>query len=388
LPLAYFLSRLSSILAALAEKLHHDLDIISHVDAAPGVLSILITERFHALEIPDCVLFMCTFRQDNGQFRFRCGSGLGIDRTYHEAFHNVQILDGIPMSSNPSIPLPALAGHFYALPLAQVVRLSGADALVFAHAQFASDVQALNNGQWQWSTWLTAKGRVIAVFQLIRLDELQLLLLCHDGHAAMLAEALRGFIFRRKVQICCESWSVAAAFQAPQYADGAVVGRLPENEQLIELDMGSTAYPRCLRLGAAIEADSNPDFAMAWRQADLRFGLPRLDASPAEQWTPQHLGLERLTAYSVKKGCYPGQEIVARTHFLGKAKRATQLLELAAPAVPGTAVMQHDKNIGALACCAGHLALAVLPLDQDLSVPLQVNATAARPLPLWEGLKR
>ena len=56
----------------------------------------------------------------------------------------------------------------------------------------------------------------------------------------------------------------------------------------------------------------------------MRHGLPRLPASQREQWTPQQLALDRLAAYSVKKGCYPGQEIVARTHFLGKAKRSLQ----------------------------------------------------------------
>ncbi|OOD02389.1 tRNA-modifying protein YgfZ, partial [Stenotrophomonas maltophilia] len=55
---------------------------------------------------------------------------------------------------------------------------------------------------------------------------------------------------------------------------------------------------------------------------------------------PRQLGLDRLNGYSVKKGCYPGQEIVARTHFLGKAKRAVQLLHTAAPAQAGDGVQQ------------------------------------------------
>ena len=82
---------------------------------------------------------------------------------------------------------------------------------------------------------------------------------------------------------------------------------------------------------------------LAWRQWDLRFGLPRLDASQQEQWTPQQLSLERLRAFSVSKGCYPGQEIVARTHFLGKAKRGLVALCAAAP-IPSDAEVELDGS--------------------------------------------
>src|SRR5690606_29091774 len=87
-----------------------------------------------------------------------------------------------------------------------------------------------------------------------------------------------------------------------------------------ELDLSSEAGPRTLRIGGE-PAPPDPAALARWTAADVAHGLPRLEASQAEKWTPQQLSLDRLRAYSVRKGCYPGQEIVARTHFLGKAKR-------------------------------------------------------------------
>ncbi|RXS10518.1 folate-binding protein, partial [Staphylococcus saprophyticus] len=109
--------------------------------------------------------------------------------------------------------------------------------------------------------------------------------------------------------------------------------------------------------------------------------------SQREVWTPQQLGLDRLNGYSVKKGCYPGQEIVARTHFLGKAKRAVQLLHTAAPAQAGDGVQQDGGALGTLASVAGDLALAVLPLETGDS-ELQVGNAVAQRMPLLDGLAR
>ncbi len=279
---------------------------------------------------------------------------------------------------------PAFNG-FRTLALAQIVRLSGPDAVAFAQAQFANDIPSLADGHWQWSAWLTAKGRVIAIFQLLRLDAQELLLVCHDGGAAAIAEQLRRFVFRRKVVVShADTLSVNAALQAPTEADGARIAR--RDGDVVELDVGSLALPRTLLLGPATAA-ATPGEELAWRQSDLRFGLPRLVDAQREQWTPQQLGLDRLAAYSVKKGCYPGQEIVARTHFLGKAKRSLALLECASFANPGDAVQQAEASIGTVACAAGTLALAVLPLELPEG-PLQVNGGAANIQPLLDGLAR
>ncbi|KAG1174741.1 hypothetical protein G6F35_016631 [Rhizopus arrhizus] len=97
-------------------------------------------------------------------------------------------------------------------------------------------------------------------------------------------------------------------------------------------------------------------------------------------------GLRKASA-SVKKGCYPGQEIVARTHFLGKAKRAVQLLHAAAPAQAGDGVQQDSATLGTIASVAGDLALAVLPLEAS-DADLQVGDAVAQRMPLLDGLAR
>lgn len=258
--------------------------------------------------------------------------------------------------------------------------------MVFAQAQFASDVAALPDGHWQWSAWLTAKGRVTAAFQLLRLDARQLLLVCHDGGTETMAEQLRRFVFRRKVVLTVEAaLLVNGAFQAPAQATGAQIAVLDDG--ILELDAGTSALPRTLHIGASTPHFADDTEELAWRQSDLRLGLPRLIDSQREQWTPQQLGLDRLNAYSVKKGCYPGQEIVARTHFLGKAKRSLTLLHTGTDASPGDSVSQGDASIGTLVSSAGALALAVLPLELSPAT-LQVNGSEATRQELLDGLAR
>ncbi|NED62305.1 folate-binding protein YgfZ [Streptomyces sp. SID10244] len=279
---------------------------------------------------------------------------------------------------------PRLPGH-------QLLSLQGPDAAVFAHAQFSSDVTALPLLHWQWSAWLSAKGRTLAVFQLLRLAEDHVMLVLADGDADAIASQLQRFVFRRKVKVQVRSdLAVAGAFTAPEAASGTAIAQTAGDGW--ELDLGSDALPRTLRIGSAdaFAAGSEADeaaFALAWRQADLRYGLPRLQESQREVWTPQQLGLDRLNGYSVKKGCYPGQEIVARTHFLGKAKRAVQLLHTAAPAQAGDGVQQDGAALGTIACVAGDLALAVLPLEAS-DADLQVGDAIAQRMPLLDGLAR
>ncbi|MEG0184253.1 MAG: folate-binding protein [Stenotrophomonas sp.] len=285
--------------------------------------------------------------------------------------------DNLPMDFNG---FPRLSGH-------QLLSLDGPDAAAFAHAQFSSDVTALPVRHWQWSAWLSAKGRTIAVFQLIRVDEERILLVLADGDADAIASQLQRFVFRRKVKIAVrDDRIVAGSFTAPEAASDAAIA---VHGETLELDVGSDALPRTLRIAPldGWAAADDAGFVLAWRQSDLRYGLPRLAADQREQWTPQQLGLDRLNGYSVKKGCYPGQEIVARTHFLGKAKRALQLLRVGDGTPSGAQVQQNGAAIGTVASVAGDLALAVLPLE-IASDPLSVDGVDAVHLPLLDGLAR
>lgn len=286
----------------------------------------------------------------------------------------------------------------------RVLSLRGRDALEFAHAQFMSDVAALDQLHWQWSGWLTPKGRVIALFALLKFDPEWLWLLLPDADPGPLAEQLRRFVFRSKVDITPLDLRACGSFSRPEQAASAHFHELPVlNAAHIELDMGTAAGPRTLRLAGLDSAMpysiparlEQPEREQAWIRFDLAHGLPRLSPDQSGQWTPQMLSLDRLNAYSISKGCYPGQEIVARTHFLGKAKRGLarvrgagveQLDEVMLGDVSGPGVSVATP-IGQVICAAGEEGLAVLPALLPHSA-LSTGGHTCEVVPLLDGLAR
>ena len=283
----------------------------------------------------------------------------------------------------PDNPQPA-PGHEFALPGHDVLAITGRDAVAFAQAQFMNDVAALGDGQWQWNGWLTPKGRVVALFALLRHDADTLWMLLPDASAATLATALQRFVFRSKVTLSPVDARVVGNFGAPQLARGNTFARFEEGE--IELDMSGDGGQRSLEI-SWVPGYQNPEAVARWDAADLAHGLPRLPESQAGQWTPQQLSLDRLRAYSVKKGCYPGQEIVARTHFLGQAKRGLALFDATPPPAAGCEVGDGERNLGTVVAAAGDACLAVLPLDRE-PAPLQAGGIVLRERPLLGGLAR
>ena len=281
-------------------------------------------------------------------------------------------------------PQPASQPGF-ALPGYRFITLEGRDAQVFAHAQFMNDVKSLGSGAWQWNGWLTPKGRVVALFALVKFDDEHLGLLLLDADPAAFADSLRRFVFRSKVIIeVRDDLHAVGSFSLPSQASGhAIAG---DSRTGIELDLGGDGSPRTLHI-ADDEGMADPESSARWTAIDLEHGLPRLSPSQAEQWTPQMLSLDRLQAFSVKKGCYPGQEIVARTHFLGQAKRGLVLFEADAPVAVGGDVRDGERVLGSVVSAAGQLALAVLPLDRE-SNALRVGDAALRERPLLGGLAR
>ena len=276
----------------------------------------------------------------------------------------------------------------FALPDHPVVTLRGRDAAAFAQAQFMSDVGTLADGNWHWSGWLTPKGRVVALFALLKASADTVHLVLHDADPEDFAAQLQRFVFRTKVAIETGAWQAGGAFEAHA---GAVDARAAATSGGFALDFGGDGGARTLWIGPRTESRDDPAARGRWAAFDLAHGLPRLAASQSGQWTPQQLSLERLRAFSVKKGCYPGQEIVARTHFLGKAKRGLALFECDAPVEPGEAVEENGRGLGTIVATArtapGHLALAVLALDPPAVAPL-AGGRQLQPAALRDGLAR
>lgn len=187
----------------------------------------------------------------------------------------------------------------------QLVRISGDGATAFAHAQFSSHVDTLAIGQWQFSAWLDACGRVRAVFHLARPDANTLLLCLRGADAALLAGELKRFVFRAKVAISAEppmTVSTTPAMPLHQLASNGG-GWL----------LGCGHYG--MRLDPVAAADDQ------WRLAQWRAGWPWLPTTLSATCLPQALSLERLGGVATDKGCYPGQEIMARLHFRGTASK-------------------------------------------------------------------
>ena len=283
----------------------------------------------------------------------------------------------------PHNPPPAQG---YEIPLQghRILVLSGRDATAFAHAQFMNDVAGLPVGHWQWNGWLTPKGRLVALFALLKRDEQALWLLLPDVDPTELAIALQRFVFRSKVTF--ESHAdlvVSGIFSQPTSASNAQIAEIEPGR--IELDMGAAGGPRALRIGPGVGPAG--DGSDRWAAFDLEHGLPRLPPSQAGQWTPQQLSLDRLRAYSVKKGCYPGQEIVARTHFLGQAKRGLARFEAGSAMSVGSEVRDGERVLGTIVSVSGRHALAVLPLEHA-AVALRADGIALQEAPLLNGLER
>ena len=248
---------------------------------------------------------------------------------------------------------------------AEIIEIAGPDAVAFAHAQFTSDVAGVAIGAWQWSAWLSAQGRARGVFALLRTDADRLSLWLPLGGAAMLRDALSRFVLRAKVKIQTkDGWALARL--DGMTADLEPRQAMPHRDGYAFAQPGTQA--RIAWLGPAPTQHAEPAALVAWRLEDIAAGLPWLDPALQDEFVPQALDLARIDAIRFDKGCYPGQEIVARLHFKGGLKRGLRRLRLAGehPVTPGLRIQNENGESGVVLYGATmspgrHEALAVLP---------------------------
>ena len=214
--------------------------------------------------------------------------------------------------------------------LAQCISIEGADAIAYAQAQFSSRVDALECGRWQFSAWLNAQGQVRALFHLARPSENQLLLLLRGGEASALAAALQRYVFRAKVSI--------VPLQPRRLSTGPALARYAFRtvDDILEFGCGDHS----LRSSDAATGDAR------WRLPQLRAGWPWLAVADLDKWLAPALALDRLQATVTDKGCYPGQEIVARLHFRGGHKWHLHHATLRRPLHAGDRLLLGGKDIG------------------------------------------
>lgn len=222
-------------------------------------------------------------------------------------------------------------------PHAELLSLHGPDAIAFAHAQFSSDIRSLETGHWQWSAWLDPQGRVRALFNAMRLEQAHLLLLLRGGEAHVLAGSLRPYVMRSRVEV--EAWEPRALLDAATApADGRWVR---DEDRAITLGMGTYALHLPRRRPPSAE-QATP----SWCRAAIDAGHPWLpEATPGKLLAPA-LALQRLGGLHLDKGCYPGQEIVARLHYRGGGKQHLRHLRSDRPLAPGTPLTVDGQNVG------------------------------------------
>jgi len=230
------------------------------------------------------------------------------------------------------------------------IRAAGADAQSFLQSQLSNDINLLQDAQAQLSAYCNPKGRMLAQF-LILPDQQDYLLLLPKSILEATLKRLRMFILRSQVTLTDVSDEIISiglvGHDVAQSVPGAV--SLPaEDYRLTQTPDDLIAklpapWPRYLLLCSPKQATSFWQQASTqllatdqhlWHWLDILAGLPSIWPQTVEEFVPQMLNLELINGVNFKKGCYPGQEIVARMHYLGKPKRRMYRLTLETGPLP------------------------------------------------------
>ena len=233
------------------------------------------------------------------------------------------------------------AGFYSALPDFSVLCVSGPDAVTFLHSQVTNDLAVLADQSAQLNGYCTPKGRLLATAITWRLAD-SIRLLVPSPEAMSLASRLRKYVMRAKVSIEVEEQIAVIGIAqsdgdvlaelgmhspSPMCAsvsgDRAAVGLEPvivEGRRLARqlfLLRGTELF----EVWQTLERFLSPGSTSDWRWLEVLSGQPRIVGGAVEQFVPQMINLERVDGVNFKKGCYPGQEVVARSQYLGKLKR-------------------------------------------------------------------
>jgi folate-binding protein YgfZ len=217
--------------------------------------------------------------------------------------------------------------------------VSGADAAEFLQGQLTADLKGMvDSADATLAAWCNPKGRVIALFR-VRLEADRYRLALPADLAEPVVRRLTMFRFRSKVDFSVE-----------------------------------TATQSDLCIGAGEHED-------AWAEQQFAAGIARIGPAQSEAFTPHMLNLDLLGAISFDKGCYTGQEIVARTHYRGATRRRMLRFAYSGTAAPGDKLMLGDRPVGEVVNVRGDEMLAVAPVE-DPAAEFTVNDQALTRLEL------
>ena len=281
-----------------------------------------------------------------------------------------------------------------------VLRVSGTDALDYLQGQLTADIGEVSASVSRSAAWCSAKGRVLALFRVFADSTGGYRMVCERWFAAALLARLRMFILRSDVRIDevgdeIEVAGIAGVSALPDplaawagtagVDDAAVFGevaitRVPGGHRRF-LVLGSAAGIGPITRARTAAGRVRRTGAGAWRLADICAGVARITADASGAFLPQMLNLDRLRAVSFEKGCYVGQEIVARAQHLGRVKRRAYVGRTSAAAA-GDAIVDaaggEARKVGDVLCAEAHP-------DGDRAVFAVLDTDSAHAPALWVG---
>jgi tRNA-modifying protein YgfZ len=286
-----------------------------------------------------------------------------------------------------------------------VIALRGEDTASFLQGQLTNDVRTLHADAAQWSGYCSPKGRLLGNFLMWRQGGDYCLQLSGDILPGVLRR-LSMFILRAKVtarDASDESVRLVVAGKQALAAVTAALGAVPdapmrsvagEAGQVIRVgdDKFVLSIPpeRAVAVWQVLRESATPVGAPVWDWLRLNAGIPMIVAATQELFVPQMVNLEAIGGVSFQKGCYPGQEIVARSQYLGKLKRRMYLAHVEAEAAPGDPLYSADIEgqatgtvvNAAPAPAGGFDVLAVAQVESANTQTLHLKAADGAPLSL------
>ena len=230
-----------------------------------------------------------------------------------------------------------------------LIRARGADAAKFLQGQLTNDVAGMDSSTARLAGFCSAKGRLQASFIVCKLADDNWLLACAASVLPATLKRLSMFVVRAQCKLTDASAELhvrgaIGASAAALIGDAPAWGvRATPGSTLVRLP-DADGVTRALLVVAAsdvsIDAPSTELSADAWRLLDVRSGIPTIEAATVDQFVPQMLNYELIGGVDFQKGCYPGQEIVARSQYRGTIKRRMFLFECDALAEAGQEVFQ------------------------------------------------
>ena len=232
-----------------------------------------------------------------------------------------------------------------------LLQIEGEDAMTFLQGQVTNDIKLLDGSNSQYAGYCTPKGRLLAIFlAFTHHDHFHLQL--NGALKEQTMKRLKMYVLRSKVTIADVTDSIIRFGVGGANTTAAlqqIFASVPQQpHQLVNLETASIirlpgATPRyeifaspehAAGIWSQLQQSCTPVGTSCWEWLEIQAGIPDIAPATIEAFVPQMVNLDLIDGISFKKGCYTGQEIVARTHYLGKVKRRTHLAHVEAPEPP------------------------------------------------------